>query len=192
MTNCSCGGCAHYGYPGSNAICCGLCRKPGMTNVHIRRCHMHECDLMPGFGRPGGRAVACKKHMSPGMVNVVSPKCEICGRQSSFGEPGGTARTRCGKHAESGMVNLSYPRRKVHNSFFVNAKLNPDKAVPLLSKLNPDKAVFTGGKLNPDGTVASWGIPVPSNGTVTVKTIFTGGKLNPDGTVASWGKPCFP
>ena len=56
-------------YPGEKAQFCSSHKKPGMVDVHNKRCEAENCQKHPTYGLVNGRARFCTKHKGPNMVS---------------------------------------------------------------------------------------------------------------------------
>lgn len=58
-------------FPGEKAQFCSMHKKPGMVDVHNKRCEAHGCQKHPTYGLANGRAKFCTKHKAPEMVSMI-------------------------------------------------------------------------------------------------------------------------
>ncbi len=99
--------------PGQGAVCCKLCREPGMVDVIHKRC---RCDkALPSFAPPGQKPVCCKSCREFGMVNVIHARCRCGKARPSIALPG--QKPVCCKSCKThGMVNVVTKRCRCRNA----------------------------------------------------------------------------
>lgn len=101
---CECGGQATYGFAGCKPISCVI--HAGFMHVNLitptcseKGCYLKACYRVAGQSKD----YYCKKHKTQDMTDFKA-RCE-CGKQASFGYPGG-AKQCCKSHALEGMINI--------------------------------------------------------------------------------------
>ena len=126
MVKCQCGRRGKYvNKTGEKGLMyCDRCKKPGMSNIYMKKCQHSKCTFFPAFGYPGKKPTRCKTHMMKGMTNLVASKCIKCSKYASFNYPGLKSRIYCSAHALSGMV-LMTRKKELKQPDTLGEKMDP-------------------------------------------------------------------
>jgi hypothetical protein len=97
-----------YGYIGTKATHCSLCKLDSMINLKHKKCEVCKTKIA-SCGLPGTRATHCGKCKLESMINTICRKCEECRISTpSFGFIG-DKKTHCGKCKLEFMIDLKNP-----------------------------------------------------------------------------------
>lgn len=107
---------AQYGHLGESRQFCDEHKTPGMKNLKNmtsgQMCTFvdekgNRCQSQKHFGYPGGKRERCGSHPKTGMILLGVPRCQICGKNASFGYLNDRQRIRCGGCKNPDMIDLT-------------------------------------------------------------------------------------